>query len=183
MQHEERARFAPVLAGLKDGGQITLRPLSPSDGEAMTEFYLSVPREDYRFYSPHPLTREEALKTVERHRDTDAFVCVVGVDAEGRIVGYAWYDWDGPDSAASVFGICIRREFQGSGTGQALIGRLFEIAREIGPERMSLTVQKANPRAVALYRKMGFAVVREQTRPAFEEFPADPEYYMERVAR
>ena len=48
---------------------------------------------------------------------------------------------------------------------------------------MSLTVQKANPRAVALYQKMGFEIVREQMRNQVEEFPPEPEYYMERKVR
>jgi len=50
---------------------------------------------------------------------------------------------------------------------------------------MSLTVQLANNRAVALYHKMGFTIVREQMRAASEAcgFPAETEYYMERRVR
>lgn len=60
---------------------------------------------------------------------------------------------------------------------------LLEVVEYIGPQAMSLTVQKANPRAFALYSKMGFQVVREQMRNQAEEFPPEPEYYMERNAR
>jgi ribosomal protein S18 acetylase RimI-like enzyme len=183
MRPEERARFVPLAAELKDGRKITIRMLAPTDGEALAEFYGSVPREDYRFYGPHPLTRAAALQKVEQGADSPTFVCAVGVEETGRIVGYAWYRWKESDSPTSVFGICIRREYQGGGTGQAILRRLLEVAREVGPERMCLTVQKANTRAVALYQKMGFEIVREQTRGAFEEFPDEPEYYMERATR
>jgi ribosomal protein S18 acetylase RimI-like enzyme len=44
---------------------------------------------------------------------------------------------------------------------------------------MGLTVQKANPRGMALYQKMGFGVVREQVRPS----DGEPEFYMERRFR
>ena len=61
--------------------------------------------------------------------------------------------------------------------------RLLEIAQTVGPLVISLTVQKANPRAIRLYRTMGFRLVREQTRPASNWFPAEPEYYMERATQ
>ena len=63
--------------------------------------------------------------------------------------------------------------------------RLAEIARHIGPPVMHLTVQKANARAFALYGKMGFRVIREQTRRATPErgWPEEPEYAMERAVR
>ena len=183
MRPEENIRFAPVPAVLKGDRRIMLRPLGPDDGEALAEFYASIPRHDYRFYSPHPLTRAEAFKAVERHAVSETSVCIVGVEERGQIAGYAWVEWGGPESEAGVFGICVRPEFQGGGMGQALMGRLLEAAHGLGPARISLTVQAANPRALALYRKMGFAVVREQMRAAFEEFPAEPEYHMERAVR
>jgi ribosomal protein S18 acetylase RimI-like enzyme len=85
----------------------------------------------------------------------------------------------------SHFGLCIRRGLQASGAGNALMTRLLEVAKEIGPPVMGLTVQKANARAVALYTKMGFRVVREQMRGpmAVDGFPPEPEYYMERRTR
>lgn len=182
MLPKDRPRFGPVAATLKHGRQITVRLLGLTDGEALGEFYESVPREDYRFYAPHPLTRQAALNKVRDGADSPTFVCVVGINPENRLIGYAWYHWQEQDSPSSCFGICIHREYQNSGTGQALMLRLFDIAREIGPPKMRLTVQKANGRAVALYQKMGFTILREQTRDAFEEFPIQPEYLMERNA-
>ena len=182
MRPEDREHFAPIAVMLKDRRSIIVRFLEPTDGDALAEFYESVPRGDYRFYSPHPLTRDEAMKKAQR-ADGSHFVCAVGVEESEKIAGYAWYDWKDAESAPSVFGICLRRDYQGSGAGQALMRRLFEAAREIGPARITLTVQKSNLRAVALYQKMGFTILREQLRPAFEEFPEEPEYALERAAR
>ena len=183
MSPQDRASFAPIITDLKDGRSLTVRFLEPADGEALAEFYESVPRADYRFYSPHPLTRCEALKKAEGRADAATLVCAVGVEDGGRIVGYAWYDWPDAESQTSTFGICIRRGHQDSGAAQAIMRRLLEAAHTVGPAWMSLTVQKANSRAVALYQKMGFSIVREQTRLPFEEFPAEAEFYMERAAR
>jgi len=84
------------------------------------------------------------------------------------------------------FGICIGRDLQGRGVGRALMVRLAEVAESVGPPVMQLTVQLANARAVALYRSMGFRVVREQMRAnddAGYGFPPEPEYLMERETR
>lgn len=183
MLPSDRARFPPISVVLKDSRSLTVRLLAPADGEALAEFYQGVPWEDYRFYCPHPLTREQALRKAQHLADAENFVCVVGVDAAGQIVGYAWYHWNEADSPSSSFGICISRTYQGSGTGQALMRHLFEVAHEIGPAHMHLTVQMANPSAVRLYQKMGFVIVREQMRSATEEFPAEPEFRMERCVR
>lgn len=182
MLPEDRIRFGPVFADLKDCRRVALRILLPSDGEAVADFYESVPRKDFRFYAPHALTREEGHRTAGR-ADAPRFVCVVGVGESGEIVGYGWYDWREPDSPLSSFGICVRTTHQGSGLGRALLGRALEIGRTVGPPRMCLTVQKANARAFALYSSMGFHVVREQMVGERWGFAPEPEYYMERDVR
>src|SRR5579871_2923238 len=100
MQPEERARFASITAGLQDGRAIVVRMLESTDSEALAEFYTNIPRTDYRFYSPHPLTREAALRKAQ-DADSETFVCAVGLDASGRIAGYAWYAWKAPESPDS----------------------------------------------------------------------------------
>lgn len=175
MNPEDALAFPARPVELKNRQQVTLRLLARTDGEALAAFYASVPPEDNRFYSPHPLTQAEAMKKAAL-ADEPRFVCLVGVAENDVIAGYSWYAWYADDCHASTFGICIRRDFQGTGLARALMADLMEIAARIGPAVMSLTVQKANPRGVELYRKMGFQVVREQLR----EQDGEPEYYMER---
>jgi ribosomal protein S18 acetylase RimI-like enzyme len=183
MRPEDQERFGPVHAALRDGREVILRPLSATDGEALGDFYESVPSGDYRFYCPYPLTRERALQNA-READGPFGVTLVAQEPDtGRILGYAWYRWKDESSAKSDFGICIRRGHQDVGIGRTLMTRLFEIARCVGPPVMQLTVQLANTRAIELYRKMGFVVVAEQMRQPTEAFPAEPEYRMERRCR
>ena len=183
MRPEDQERFGPVRAALKDGRQVVLRPLAATDGNALGEFYMSVPREDVRFYCPYPLTREQAALNAQAADGPFRVTLVAEEPQTRRIVGYAWYRWKDENSPKSTFGICIRRGYQEAGTGRALMTRLLEIARTVGPAIMGLTVQVANPRGVALYRKMGFEVVAEQMRQATAEFPTEPEYRMERRCR
>jgi ribosomal protein S18 acetylase RimI-like enzyme len=170
------ARFPSVTTVLKNGASATVRPLAEEDADALGDFYEAIPREDCRFYCPYPLTREQDKKNAARASSPTEVVLVVEV--AGTIGGYAWYRWK-EGAAASTFGICVRRSLQGTGAGKALMNRLLEIAREVGPPVMNLTVQKANPHAVELYQKMDFVIVREQMRGAAPEFPSEPEYLMQ----
>jgi len=183
MRPEDQPRFPRLEAVLQDGRVVTLRFLREADAGALGDFYESVPREDFRFYLPHALSREEAAAEAAR-ADDPCFVCLVAETDRGALAGYAWYRWE-PGADKSGFGICIRRGWQSAALGGALMTRLLDIAAEVGPPVMRLTVQLANTRAVALYRRMGFEVVREQTRQANPEFGFDeePEYYMERRVR
>lgn len=184
MKQEDAQKFPPVKVQLRDGGAAIVRPLRVEDAEALGDFYEATPREDFRFYCPHELSRAKARQIAAGAMDPGAVVLVLEAPG-GAIGGYAWYRWQPPDAPTSTFGILIARPFQGRSAGKALMTRLLEIAKEVGPPTIALTVQQANPKAVALYRQMGFAVVREQMRPASPqwELVSEPEYHMERRAR
>jgi ribosomal protein S18 acetylase RimI-like enzyme len=147
------------------------------------DFYASLPEIAARFYWPHPLTRENGEKWAAEQADSPCNVTLVLETPGGEIAGYAWYQWPGEEARASVFGICIREDYQSSGAGRALMERLLGIARTVGPPIMQLTCQHANVRAVALYRKMGFEVTKEGMVSARRQFPAEPQYWMERPCR
>jgi len=183
MMPVDAARFGPVDVLLKDGRLVKLRILSPDDTQPLADFYHTVPREDYRFYRCRPLTLKMAQDVVGKAHSATDVVLVATEPSGGEIVGYAWYMWEGDNAATSIFGLCIRRSHQGDGLGRALMVRLLEIARQIGPPVMSLTVQLANPHAVSLYQQMGFKIIRQQMRKATPDFAPEPEYYMERPVR
>ncbi|MHB9026918.1 MAG: GNAT family N-acetyltransferase [Armatimonadota bacterium] len=186
MIREDAERFPPVPATLKNGVIGIIRPLSLADGEVLAAFYASIPTKIKRFYFPHPLDREHALRNAAKAESPLEVVLILKVPG-GKLVGYAWYRWDDAGAERSTFGICLAPGYQGLGAGSQLMARLLEIAREVGPPTMSLAVQVENPRALALYRKMGFDVVRDMR---LEHHPSSPcrskseyYYYMERRAR
>ncbi len=180
MTPEDRMLYPALPAPLKNGETVHIRPLTPDDGEALAACYTQVPHEHIRFYCPYPLDRAQALANAAK-ADSPTEVVLVA-EANGKVIGgYAWYRWSPPDAERSNFGICLQPAYQNLGLGRALLTRLLEIARHLGPPIMSLTVQHANVRAVKLYTSMGFVPLREQTRhhdPA-RGFAEEPEYYME----
>lgn len=80
---------------------------------------------------------------------------------DGRVVG--WCDicrMDRPTYRhAGVLGIGMLKEFRGQGLGRRLILAALERARQVGIERVELTVYVSNKRAIQLYESVGF--VRE----------------------
>jgi len=90
--------------------------------------------------------------------------CGVVADSNGKIIGAAWtriipaYGHiadDTPELAISVL-----PEHRGRGVGTMLMNRLFELLRERGYKRTSLSVQKDNP-AVRFYKRLGYAIMDE----------------------
>jgi ribosomal protein S18 acetylase RimI-like enzyme len=56
----------------------------------------------------------------------------------------------------------VRAELRGRGIGQALVEYLLEIGREWGFAVAGLDVAATNPRAQALYERLGFRVTHER---------------------
>jgi len=180
MTPEHYTNYSPLAVTLRDGRSAWVRPVAPDDLEALMTFYAEIPREDLRFYYPHPMTHEYASRNTERAL-SPLCVALVLTLPDGRIVGYSSYEWADMGDAYSLFGLCIARECQGVGAGRLLMEHLLTFARQYGPPVMALTVQLANTRAVSLYRSMGFQVMREQmvAHDSSLDFADEPEYYME----
>ena len=62
--------------------------------------------------------------------------------------------------ALQVHTIAIAPEYQGRGIGSEIVADLINIGRQTG-RHVVLSVLKANPRAAALYLRLGFQVVEE----------------------
>ncbi|MBM7068791.1 GNAT family N-acetyltransferase [Actibacterium sp. 188UL27-1] len=58
-----------------------------------------------------------------------------------------------------ITSVYLREAWQGSGLGQMMLARGLDIAKGMGLLQVELFVSAANPRALAFYRREGFAVV------------------------
>lgn len=84
--------------------------------------------------------------------------------AETDLLGYAVVSTAADE--AHMLNLCVAPDFQGLGYGRHLIGRMLEVARWSGAQRMFLEVRPSNPAAQALYQSLGF-----------EEIGRRPRYY------
>ncbi len=94
---------------------------------------------------------------------------VVVADLAGELVGYGQLRWEraSPCVAAArpaeISRLYVDARWHGRGVAPALMAALVERARARRVDRLWLGVWEHNPRAIAFYRKAGFAVVGEKT--------------------
>lgn len=83
---------------------------------------------------------------------------------DGVPIGRATLDFAAPrPSRATLFrNAWVEPAWRSRGIGAALVRRAEEIAGERGYEALDLLVRTDNPRALALYRRLGFEVVGEE---------------------
>ena len=94
--------------------------------------------------------------------DTD---CGVIAECDGTIVGAAWTRmipaYGHLDENTPELAISILPEYRNQGIGAMLMNRLFDLLRERGYKRTSLSVQQNNP-AVRFYERLGYIVTDEK---------------------
>nr|MDO8114666.1 N-acetyltransferase [Candidatus Sigynarchaeota archaeon] len=66
-------------------------------------------------------------------------------------------EWDGIDHVG-ILGILVHPEYRNIGVGQSLIEEACTEALARGKKKITLSVFHTNPRAIALYSKMGFEI-------------------------
>ena len=146
---------------LRDGGTAHVRPIKPSDADAVADFHSRQSEESryLRFFAPMPRLSQRDLTrfTNVDHVDRVALVATVGSD----IVGIARYDAapprpGRPRSAEVAFNISDAH--QGRGLGSVLLEHLAAAARERGVRRFTADVLPQNAKMIGVFREAGFEV-------------------------
>ena len=138
--------------GLRDGGIILARPISPEDKQLLAQAFdrLSPESRYRRFFAPlERLTeRDLAYLTEVDHRDHEA---IVAIDpADGSIVGVARYVRSDDPTEAEV-AVVVADPWQGRGVATALLERLVMRAREEGIDHFVAIVLSDNEEALELF--------------------------------
>lgn len=139
---------------LRDGSQILLREVRPSDKAAIASgFERLSPESRYRrFFTAMSRLSDADLKylTEVDHYDHEA---VIASDPEGDPVGVARYVRSERPEEAEV-AVAVVDDWQGRGAGTALLERLVERAAENGIERFVASVLQENAEALELFRSV-----------------------------
>jgi ribosomal protein S18 acetylase RimI-like enzyme len=134
-----------------------IRPLRVDDANALGDFFeaLAADAETERFFHPHPLTRVFAHELCHRlGAIQDRYFAAFQGD---RVIGYSMLrGWDEGFSVPS-FGASVHPKWRNVGLGKRLMAHAIEQTEQAGCERLRLTVFKNNERAIAVYRRFGFA--------------------------
>ncbi len=143
-------------AELRDGSQVTLRPVEPGDRQAIRDSFERMgPDSRYtRFLSPIDELTERQLDYLTEidHHDHEA---IVAIDGEGSGVGVARYVRLEHDGSRAEVAVAVIDDWQGKGVGSALLDRLSERAREDGVEVFTAAVLAENRASSDILRRLG----------------------------
>ncbi|MBT2685889.1 ribosomal protein S18-alanine N-acetyltransferase [Bacillus sp. ISL-37] len=105
-----------------------------------------------------PWSREAFFNELTKNQ----FAQYLIVEVDQKVVGYCgvWIIID----EAHITNIALLPEYRGMKLGEALMGKVMELARELGALRVTLEVRVSNETAQNLYRKFGFeeGAIRKQ---------------------
>ena len=114
------------------------------------------------FFKPYTITPELIADFQNRLSDEQVYVFIGEVDGEpvGYILAQLFERADNPYTYASrqllVDQMSVNPEQRSKGYGEALMERVFDLAKSLGCKSVILTVWAFNERAVEFYRRQGF---------------------------
>ncbi|WP_029253563.1 GNAT family N-acetyltransferase [Paraoerskovia marina] len=147
---------------LRDGSTAHLRPIEPTDADALQRFHMAQSEQStyLRFFAPMERLSARDLErfTTVDHHDRVALVVVRRVVDGEEIVGVGRFDRVARDEAEVAFNIADAA--QGRGVGSVLLEHLATAAREVGVRRFTADVLPQNGRMIAVFREAGYAVTQ-----------------------
>ena len=142
-----------------DGGTVHLRPIRPSDGDALVAFHgaLSARTRYLRYFSAYPRIPERDLVrfTHVDHDSRVAFVALLG----DKIIAVGRYE-RAPDTDEAEVAFVVADAHQGRGIGSVLLEHLAAAGRERGVKRFNAVVLAENSAMVRVFRDAGYETKR-----------------------
>jgi acetyltransferase len=174
--HNDPARLPPTRStAVLHSHSVTIRPLRREDADLEVRLALGLsPETRYsRFFGGVRFTPEllAALVNVDFSRDI-ALIATTTVAGEETPIGVARYVL-APEGDAAEFAITVTDAWQGGGLGQLLLGRLVEIARERGLQRLWGETLATNHPMIRLAAALGFKVTVHPADPTLRRLERD----------
>ena len=141
---------------LKDGLEIKVRPIKPSDEDKMRRLFYNFSDESkyFRYFAPKPVMPHKEMQTYVSI-DYDKVLSVVAVAEKGRnerIIAEARYAYDKSAEAYEVAFI-VDEDFQGKGVAAFLFKYLVKIARDRGIQCFIAYVLPRNEAMLKVFEK------------------------------
>lgn len=147
-----------MSAAATGGDALLIRTAKLDDAAELAEYAARLFAEELPgiFHRTAPTLAEE-IDFIRTHLGPPTSTMLVA-ETSGRIVGMLGFTGNtlAEEAHAGTFGISVDREARGTGVGSALIEALFEWAPRHGITRIVGYSWANNPRATALYERLGF---------------------------
>jgi len=150
---------------LRDGTDVTLRPIKPEDEPRELEFIrgLSTETSRFRFFQIIKDLPHEALVRF-CNIDYDREMAIIAETREGDRnveIGVSRLILE-PNMKRGEFAVVVADKYQGKGLGIKLVDMLIEFAKEKAIETIYGTIMTENIKMIRLCEKLGFSTRKEQ---------------------
>jgi acetyltransferase len=150
---------------LKDGTEVTLRPIRPEDEPIELEFIrgLSTETSRFRFFQIiRDLPHESLVRFCNIDYDREMAFIAETKAGERRIeIGVSRLVLES-NKKRGEFAVVVADKYQGKGLGIKLVDMLIEVAREKNVESIYGIIMSENVKMISLCEKLGFTTKREQ---------------------
>jgi RimJ/RimL family protein N-acetyltransferase len=146
----------PKSTELKDGGQLTIRPLRKEDEKALHKYFLRLPPED-RMCLRDDVTDPKVIESWILDLDYDHVLPLIVLDGD-QIVANATLQFSpiGWTRHQGEIRITCDPEYREKGLATILIENLMLIAADFGLEQLTAEMAPALDEAYFLFEKLGF---------------------------
>lgn len=130
----------PTVRLMEDGEPMTIRPMLPTDGDALLDFFRGIPEED-RFFLKEDVTSPRVIQQWARNLDYSRALPLLAMK-DGRIIGDGTlhHRRAGARKHIGEVRIVVDPEYRNRGVGRGLLHKLAEIANDKGLERLIFEV-------------------------------------------
>ncbi|MCL4502018.1 MAG: bifunctional acetate--CoA ligase family protein/GNAT family N-acetyltransferase [Deltaproteobacteria bacterium] len=149
---------------LRDGTPALLRPVKPED-EPLAHDFLSKCSEDtvyFRYFRRiRKFTHEMLIRFTQNDYDREISLVAVGQPPAPEVIlgmGHLFMD---SSRETGEFAIMVGDQWQGNGLGSEIVGRLIDVAREQGVQRLWGEILAQNQPMLEMAKKMGFTVTKD----------------------
>lgn len=101
------------------------------------------------------------IKDFGTKKDDICFLAEVDYEVVGAVWIRIMNDYGHIDDQTPSLAISVKKAYRGHGIGTKLMETMLKVAIAQGYQRVSLSVQKANP-ALRLYQRLGFQIIKEK---------------------
>jgi len=149
---------------LRDGTELTLRPIKPEDEPLWLALLASCSRESiysrfryFFFWQSHDVASRHCYIDYDREL---AIVAETGAGADRKLVGVGRLIAE-PGRPQAEYAVLVQDAWQDRGLGGVLTDHCTGIARQWGIRTLTAITTTDNPRMIAVFEKRGFRIVND----------------------
>lgn len=151
---------------MKDGREVTIRPLAEEDRNALAAFGLSLPKNDLLyleddFSNPDIIARLAFAAKAENWRQ------IIAVAADGAIAAWAAaLRMPGWSNHVADIRLVVAPTWRRSGLGMHMAQSIVEAARDLGATKVTVDMPAGQAAGQAIFGRLGFTVEGQLARHA-----------------